>query len=46
MSNYIVTTIDPDYFSETHTIGSLSAQSGVITTGSGIVRIAVSGTVD
>ncbi len=44
MSNYIVTTIDPDYFSETHTIGSQSAQSGVITTGSGIVRIAVSGT--
>ena len=39
MSNYIVTKIDPDYVSETHTIGSESAQSGVITTGSGLVRI-------
>jgi hypothetical protein len=39
MSNYIVTKIDPDYVSETHTIGSESAQSGVITTGSGLIRI-------
>ncbi len=39
MSNYIVTTIDPDYVSETHNIGSQSAQSGVITTGSGLIRI-------
>ena len=40
MSNYIVTTIDPDFTPETHTVGSSSAQSGVITTGSGLVRIA------
>jgi hypothetical protein len=40
MSNYIVTKIDPDYVSETHDIGAQSAQSGVITTGSGLVRIA------
>jgi hypothetical protein len=40
MSNYIVTKIDPDYVSETHDIGSSSAQSGVITTGSGLIRIA------
>jgi hypothetical protein len=39
MSNYIVTKIDPDYVSETHDIGSSSAQSGVITTGSGLIRI-------
>ena len=39
MSNYIVTTIDPDYLSETHTVGNTSAQSSVITTGSGLVRI-------
>ena len=39
MSNYIVTTIDPDFTPETHTIGSSSAQSGVITTGSGLIRI-------
>jgi hypothetical protein len=39
MSNYIVTKIDPDYVSETHDIGSESAQSGVITTGSGLIRI-------
>jgi hypothetical protein len=39
MSNYIVTKIDPDYVSETHDIGSQSAQSGVITTGSGLIRI-------
>jgi len=39
MSNYIVTKIDPDYVSETHDIGNESAQSGVITTGSGLIRI-------
>ena len=40
MSNYIVTTIYPDYLSETHTVTNVSAQSSVITTGSGLVRIA------
>ena len=44
MSNYIVTTIDPDYFSETHTLGASSAQSSAVITGSGIVRITISGT--
>lgn len=39
MLNYIVTTIDPDYFSESHTIGATSAQSSVVTTGSGLIRI-------
>ena len=39
MSNYTVTTIDPDFTPETHDIGSTSAQSGVITTGSGLIRI-------
>jgi hypothetical protein len=39
MSNYIVTKIDPDFAPETHTVGSSSVQSGVITTGSGLVRI-------
>ncbi len=39
MSNYIVTTIDPDFAPETHTVGSSSAQSGVIITGSGLIRI-------
>jgi hypothetical protein len=39
MSNYIVTKIDPDFTPETHTVGASSAQSGVITTGSGLVRI-------
>ena len=39
MANYIVTTIDPDYFSETHTVGASSAQSSAITTGSGLIRI-------
>jgi hypothetical protein len=33
MSNYIVTTIDPNYVSETHDIGASSAQSSAITTG-------------
>ncbi len=40
MANYTVTSIDPDFAPETHTIGSSSAQSGVITTGSGLIRIA------
>jgi hypothetical protein len=40
MANYTVTSIDPDYVSETHDIGNESAQSGVITTGSGLIRIA------
>ena len=39
MSNYIVTTIDPNYVSETHDIGASSAQSSAITTGSGLIRI-------
>ena len=34
------TTIDPDFAPETHTVGSSSVQSGVITTGSGLIRIA------
>ena len=33
------TTIDPDFAPETHTVGSSSVQSGVITTGSGLIRI-------
>jgi hypothetical protein len=36
--------IDEDFAPETHTLGSESAQSGAIITGSGIVRIAVRGT--
>jgi len=35
----MVTRIDPDFTPETHTVGSSSVQSGVITTGSGLVRI-------
>jgi hypothetical protein len=35
----MVTRIDPDFSPETHTVGSSSVQSGVITTGSGLVRI-------
>ncbi len=42
MSNYRITTIDPDYFSETNTVNSTSAQSSAVTTGSGIIRISVS----
>ena len=34
------TTIDPDYVSETHTVGNTSAQSSAFTTGSGLIRIA------
>jgi hypothetical protein len=33
------TTIDPDFAPETHTVGSSSVQSGIITTGSGLIRI-------
>jgi hypothetical protein len=33
------TTVDPDFAPETHTVGSSSVQSGVITTGSGLIRI-------
>ncbi len=39
MANYTVTSIDPDFAPETHTVGSSSVQSGVITTGSGLIRI-------
>ena len=39
MSNYVITTIDPDYFSETHTIGATSAQSSAVITGSGTIRV-------
>ena len=39
MANYIVTSIDQDFTPETHTVGASSVQSGVITTGSGLVRI-------
>ena len=35
-----ITTIDTDFTPETHTVGNSSAQSGVITTGSGLIRIA------
>ena len=35
------TTIDNDFAPETHTVGNSSVQSGVITTGSGLIRIAV-----
>jgi hypothetical protein len=34
-----ITKIDPDFTPETHDVGSNSAQSGVITTGSGLIRI-------
>ena len=44
MSNYIVTTIDPDFTPETQTLGASSAQSSAIITGSGLIRIAVKGT--
>ena len=37
----IYTKIDPDFAPETHTVGNTSVQSGVIITGSGRVRIAV-----
>ena len=36
--------IDPDFTPETHTIGATSAQSSAITTQSGIIRIAITGT--
>jgi len=38
ISNY--TRIDPDFTPETHDVGSSSAQSSAIITGSGLVRIA------
>jgi hypothetical protein len=38
MINY--TRIDPDFTPETHTVNNTSAQSSVITTGSGRIRIA------
>jgi hypothetical protein len=38
MNNY--TRIDPDFAPETHTVTNVSAQSSVITTGSGRIRIA------
>ena len=40
----MVTRIDPDFAPETHTLGASSAQSSAITTGSGLIRIAVKGT--
>ena len=43
MSNYIVTKIDPDFTPESHTIGSSSAQSSAIVTGSGLVRLSTTG---
>lgn len=41
MSNYIITTIDPDYVSVSHSVGTSSTQTSAITTGSGLIRIAV-----
>jgi len=38
-----VTRIDTDFTPESHTIGSSSAQSSVITTGSGLIRISTTG---
>jgi hypothetical protein len=35
-----ITNLDPDFTPETHTVGSSSVQSGAITTGSGLIRIA------
>jgi len=43
MANYIVTTIDTDFTPECHSVGNTSAQSGVITAQSGLVRISVTG---
>ena len=40
----MVIRIDPDFTPETHTLGASSAQSSAITTGSGLIRIAVKGT--
>ena len=39
-ANTIITTIDNDFTPESHTVGSSSAQSGVIITGSGLIRLA------
>jgi hypothetical protein len=44
MANYTIITIDNDFTPETHTIGATSAQSSAITTQSGIIRIAITGT--
>jgi hypothetical protein len=38
-----ITTIDPDFSPVSYTVGGTSAQSSTITTGSGIIRIAVRG---
>jgi len=43
MSNYIVTTIDPDYSSQSHSVGTSSSQSSAIITGSGLIRIVSTG---
>ena len=40
----MVIRIDTDFTPETHTLGASSAQSSAITTGSGLIRIAVKGT--
>jgi hypothetical protein len=40
MTNYTITTIDTDFTPESHTVGSSSAQTSAITTGSGLIRIA------
>ena len=40
MANYTITTIDTDFTPESHTVGSESAQTSAITTGSGLIRIA------
>ena len=44
MANYTIITIDNDFTPETFTIGATSAQSSAVITGSGIVRISISGT--
>ncbi len=41
MSNDFINKIDPDFTAESHNVGSTSAQSSAITTGTGLVRIAV-----
>lgn len=43
MSNYIVTTLDPDFTPLVYTVGTSSAQTVAITTGSGLIRIATKG---
>jgi hypothetical protein len=39
----VATTIDTDFTPESHTIGSSSAQSSAIITGSGLVRLSTTG---